>query len=510
MSPALPDWLARRASVSPEALALAAGGSCWTFAELDAWTTATARRLAEMEVRPGDRVALLLGNRTEFVALVHAAPRLGAVLVPLNTRLAPPEIAWQLEDSGARLLIHERLEVPDVPCPRVMHVDELGIEPPLKALTPALSQRERVFETRNFDLSAVHTIVYTSGTTGRAKGAMLTLGSHWWSAIGSALNLGTRHDDRWLAVLPLFHVGGLAILMRSVINGIPAIVHDGFDPAAVNQAIDEEAVTIVSVVSAMLSRMLEERGARPYPATLRCLLLGGGAAPRPLLEECARRGLPVVQTYGLTETASQVATLAPADALRKLGSAGKPLLPMDLRIEVDGRPAEVGEVGEIVVRGPSVMAGYVNRPEETRRALRDGRLRTGDLGYLDAEGYLYVVDRREDLIVSGGENVYPAEVEAVLVSHPSVEEAAVVGVPDDRWGQVPAAAIETRAGSALGEDELIDFCRQRLAGYKVPRHVCLLDSLPRNAAGKLLRREVRQLLTASSAPRLDQRPETKD
>jgi O-succinylbenzoic acid--CoA ligase len=337
------------------------------------------------------------------------------------------------------------------------------------------------------DLAETYTIIYTSGTTGQPKGALLSYGNYWWSAVGSALNLSSHADDRWLAVLPLFHVGGLSILVRAAIYGIPVVLHSSFDPAAVNRAIDEDGVTIISVVSTMLQRMLEQRGARPYPASLRCVLLGGGPAPQPLLEACAARGVPVVQTYGLTETASQVATLAPADALRKLGSAGQPLLPTELRIASAG----AGEVGEILVRGPTVMRGYINRPEQTAQALRDGWLHTGDLGYLDTEGYLYVVSRRHDLIISGGENIYPAEIESALLAHPAVEEAAVVGLPDPRWGQVPAAAVKLRAGMAASETDLIDFCRGRLAGYKVPKLVYFAATLPRNAAGKLLRDEIR-------------------
>jgi O-succinylbenzoic acid--CoA ligase len=258
----------------------------------------------------------------------------------------------------------------------------------------------------------------------------------------------------------------------------------------VNRAIDEDGVTIVSVVSTMLQRMLDQRGDRPYPAALRCVLLGGGPAPQPLLEACAKHGVPVVQTYGLTETAAQVATLAPADALRKLGSAGQPLLPTELRIVSAGAM----DVGEILVRGPTVMRGYINRPEETALALRDGWLHTGDLGYLDGEGYLHVVGRRHDLIISGGENIYPAEVESVLLVHPAIEEAAVVGLPDTRWGHVPAAAVKLRGGMAASEAELIDFCREQLAGYKVPRLVRFVATLPRNAAGKLLRAAVHAAL----------------
>ncbi|HKZ51465.1 MAG TPA: o-succinylbenzoate--CoA ligase, partial [Dehalococcoidia bacterium] len=346
---------------------------------------------------------------------------------------------------------------------------------------------------REVDLSAVHSMIYTSGTGGRPKGATLTFGNHFWNAVGSVLNLGLHSDDRWLACLPLFHVGGLAILLRGVIYGIPVVLHEAFDALAVNRAIDEEGVTIVSVVSTMLQQMLEARGDRPSPSSLRCILLGGGPASRLLLEECARRNLPVVQTYGLTEAASQVATLAPEDALRKLGSAGKPLFLTQVRIEgQDGRPLPPGEPGEIVVGGPTVTPGYLNRPAETQGALRRGWLHTGDIGYLDEEGYLYVLDRRDDLVISGGENVYPAEVEEVLRSHPAVLDAGAIGVPDDRWGQVVVAVVSLRPGAEVKEEELLAFCRGRLAPYKVPKRLRFVRELPRNQAGKLLRRVLRE------------------
>jgi o-succinylbenzoate---CoA ligase len=281
-----------------------------------------------------------------------------------------------------------------------------------------------------------------------------------------------------LACLPLFHVGGLSILLRSVVYGIPAVVHWRFEPGQVNQAIDAGRVTLVSVVSTMLNRLLDERADRSFPPTLRVVLLGGGPAPLPLLERALHARTPVVQTYGLTETASQVVTLAPEDAIRKVGSAGKPLMGSQIRIEADG---------EICVRGPTVSPGYLH---QAPRPTGDW-LRTGDLGYLDAEGYLYVLDRRDDLIVSGGENVYPSEVEAALLAHPAVAEAGVVGLPDPEWGRTVAAVVKLEDGQTASPDELIAFCRQRLAAYKVPRRVAFKASLPRNAAGKLLRRELR-------------------
>ncbi len=508
----IPDWLHQRALISPDRLALIAGATRWSFRDLDQQATQTGHRLRSLGIGAGDRIALLLRNDSPFVALVHALSRVGAILVPLNTRLTPSEINWQLADVQARLLIYDNANTQaatevahELPALRSVCVDEewrslqpvtlhlpprsgrkpAGARRPSTPFGPQARRGETAF---HFPLDAPHSILYTSGTTGHPKGVVLTLGNHWWSAIGSALNLGLHADDRWLACLPLFHVGGLAILLRSAIYGITAVVHEAFDPAAVNRAIEEDGVTIISVVSTMLQRMFIERGDRPCPASLRCVLLGGGPAPRSLLEECARRGVPIVQTYGLTEAASQVATLSPEEALRKLGSAGKPLLPTELRIEQEGVEALAGEVGEIVIRGPTVTPGYADRPEATARVLREGWFHTGDLGYLDEEGYLYVLDRRDDLIISGGENVYPAEIEAVLRLHPAVEDAGVVGVPEDQWGQVPIAFVKLRDFTPLTESELKTFCSSRLARYKIPAHVRFVESLPRNAAGKLLRR----------------------
>ncbi len=491
----MPEWLAQRASLTPGRPALACGDERLTFADLDRRAAAVAERLRRAGVKAGDRVALLAGNGVGFAAMVHAVPRAGGVLVPLNVRLAPPELAWQVADAGATLLAHDDAHAEEA---ERLRADGSGLRAvAVSELDGSEGAGAVASRPVPVDLAALHTIVYTSGTMGRPKGAMLTFGNHFWSAVGSALNLGLRDDDVWLACLPLFHVGGLAILLRGVIYGMPVVIHQSFDPARVNSAIDEEGVTIVSVVAAMLRRMLDARGAAPYPQSFRCALLGGGSAPAALLEECAARGVPVAATYGLTEAASQVATALPPEVLRRPGAAGKPLFPTEARIVDDeGHECARGVVGEIVVRGPTVMAGYYGLPEETARVLRDGWLRTGDAGYLDDDGYLYVLDRRDDLIISGGENVYPAEIEAALASHPDVVEAGVTGVPDERWGQVVVAAVVLRPGAAITEDDLRTHCRERLAGYKTPSRIRFVDTLPRNTIGKLLRREVRELLAA--------------
>jgi len=282
----------------------------------------------------------------------------------------------------------------------------------------------------------------------------------------------------------------MAILLRSVIYGIPVVLHPSFDAAAVSEAIDGCGVTIVSLVPTALARLLDERGGRAWPPHLRCLLVGGGPTPEGLVDECLRRGWPIAVTYGLTEAASQICTLRPEEVPSKRGSSGKPLFFTEVRID-----GPSGGPGEILVRGPSVSPGYVNQPPP----MDGGWLRTGDIGYMDAEGYLYVLDRRDDLIISGGENIYPAEVEEVLCSHAAVADAAVVGLPDREWGQRVVASVVLRRGSSVGAGELQLFCRQRLAGYKIPREVRFVDSLPRTASGKLLRRQVREMWTPGDA-----------
>ncbi len=502
----LPDWLTRCAQNHPDQLALKDQHTSWSFAELDHRVTRLARQLASIGVKADERIALLAANGLSYVTCVHALTRLGAILVPLNTRLTCDELCWQLRDVRAMLLLHDdtwatrahevKQELPEIHCAALeeqAYEDELIVA----------QQPEAPIELRTLiDLDATQAIMYTSGTTGHPKGALITYGMQWWNAIGSALNLGHSGDDCWLACMPFFHIGGLSILMRSVIYGISVIIHQKFDAHEVNRAIREERVTIISVVAIMLQRMLNVLDAETgnnahgthYPATLRCVLLGGGPAPQPLLEDCAARAIPVVQTYGLTEACSQAVTLAPEDALRKLGSAGRPLAPVQLRIIHDGQEVPAGESGEIFLKGPTITPGYADRPEATAKALRDGWLATGDLGYLDSDGYLYVLDRRSDLIISGGENVYPAEIEAILLSHPAVAEAGVCGQSDAQWGQVPIAFVCLHAQHTVTSAALMEYATQRLARYKQPRNIYIVTQLPRNSSGKLLRRELPKLL----------------
>ncbi len=472
----------------------------WSFAELDCQASRIARQLATLGIQEGSRIALLAANGLPYVAFVHALARLGAILVPLNVRLTLQELYWQLRDVRASLLVcdadYASLAqeiigmVPQLPLATLVTISRSG-----ETVISDLQEDDVPLRTL-IDLKKPQAIIYTSGTTGQPKGAIITYGMQWWNAIGSALNLGHSPDDRWLACLPFFHIGGLSILMRSVIYGNSVMVHKKFDPAIINQAILEDKITIISVVAVMLQRMLNDLDSKAanYPSTLHCILLGGGTAPYPLLEACILRNVPVVQTYGLTEACSQAVTLSPADAIRKIGSAGRPLLPVQLRIMNDDKPALPDEHGEIFLKGPTITPGYIDRPEATSQAFQDGWFATGDIGYLDDDGYLYVLDRRADLIISGGENIYPAEIESVLQSHPSVEEAGVCGQADPQWGQVPIAFVVLKSDSSVNVEELLSYTAQKLAGYKQPRAIYFTEQLPHTSSGKLVRRELSRLL----------------
>lgn len=488
-------WLEQRAATTPDRTAFEIEGRAISFAALEVRVRAAAAWLRAAGLRRGDVLATLLWNGLPFVECLHAAARCGATLLPLNARGTAVEIGFALGDAGARLLVHGPGELAETA--RAAATDAIRVEVapgPGATLAPegfARTLGAGLDDAERPDAGDRLAILYTSGTTGRPKGACLSYAGFLWSAAASALHLGTSPEDRWLACLPLFHVGGLAILVRSVLSGSAVVVHERFDAATVARALEADRITHVSLVPTMLGRVLDAWGERPAPSTLRCVLLGGAPAPSALLERSAAIGFPVAPTYGLTEATAQVATRPPGVPSPSGSAAAPPLPGVELRIEDDGGAVlPAGRAGEICVRGATVMTGYLGLPEATARALRGGWLHTGDVGVLDAAGWLRILDRRSDLVVSGGENVYPAEVEAVLAAHPDVAEAAVVGEPDADLGQRVAAAVVLRAGASADGESLRAFCRQHLPGYKVPRRIELRAELPRTSSGKLLRRIV--------------------
>jgi O-succinylbenzoic acid--CoA ligase len=414
-----------------------------TYAELEAEATWVARRLAAHGVRRGSIAALTMHPRREQVVLMHALMKLGAELLPL----------------GPRLTAEERATIVTAEEP-IIDLDDPGQLTQTEADMPLLGEH---------DMDAVCCRVLTSGSTGTPRPIPLSYGNFLWNAVGSAFNIGVEPSDRWLCCVPLSHIAGLGIVMRSVIYGTTAVVHDGFDVDRVGESLKRDGISQVSLVATMLTRLLEAGVDLSGP---RAILVGGGPVPEEPLEEAIAKGATVVQTYGLTETCSQVTTLAPADAQRKLGSAGRPLLTTHLRIQD----------GEILVQGPTVAPGSADA---------DGWLHTGDLGHIDDDGFLYVRDRIDDLIVSGGENVVPAEVEEVLLRHPHVAEAAVIGREDPEWQQAVTAVVVLESDAEVSPDELRRYCAESLAGFKVPKRVELASALPRTPSGKLMRRALR-------------------
>ena len=472
-------FLFTRAKQTPNAPALEFNGQTWNYDSLNQWAESISALLEARGVKRGAHVAIHLSNQPVYVVLIHALARVGAVAVPLNIRLTEAEFKWQIEQSQCDVLICES-EL--VGLSKRILVSELISTP-----QPSLARTHSPLE-----LDSVQGIFFTSGTTGFPKGVLLTFDNYRVSAQASAERLGVDPHDRWLLTMPLYHIGGMSIVFRSALYGTEIVLHSGFDMDAVHHALTDENITIVSLVPTMLHRLLEKYPAFKPSLSLRVILLGGAGAPASLVEKALALNLPLALTYGLTEATSQVATSTPEQTRAKPGSLGKPLQGTTISIvDESDKPLPNGEVGEIVVSGGTVMQGYLDpeRPDRFWKPVRS--IHTGDLGYLDAEGDLWVLTRRSDLIVSGGENIYPEEVERALMDHPAVSEARVVGVPDPEWGQSVAAAVVLR--EPLSAETLLQFLRGQLAGYKVPRQIVFVESLPHTASGKLKRAEVKDL-----------------
>ncbi len=480
------SWLAARAERTPEALACRSDASAWTWAELARRSRCRAADLAAQGVGHGDVVALLLAATPRFVELLHALDGLGARILTLNLRLTETEQAFQLRRAGARFLL---FDADSAERARALGASGLPARSLAVAPEPA-SPAERRAGAPAGAPDDPFLLLYTSGTTGRPRAACLSRRALAASADASQRLLGGSPSDRWLLCLPLHHVAGLSILVRSALSGAGVTIQPRFDAKAVSLELTRGRVSHVSLVPTQLRRLLDA-GLGPGP-DLRLALLGGAAASPELLGEARAAGWPVAPSYGLTEAASQVATNPPGDTAP--GLAPLPGIRIGIVNEA-GAPCGAGEVGEIRVQGPTLMRGYWRSPEASARALRQGWLHTGDLGRLDAAGRLHVIERRSDLIVSGGENVYPAEVEQILRAHPGVAEAAVVGVPDPEYGARPCAWLVAR-GAQPSESALRRHCRERLAGYKVPVRFRFLESLPRTATGKLQRARLRELGSA--------------
>jgi fatty-acyl-CoA synthase len=496
------SWAARRARMTPDKPALVQDGRATSYAELHQRTSRLALGLRQRGIARGDRVAFLGPNSVELVVAMLATARLGAVFLPVNTRLAPPELAFVLADSEARLLLWDTelaggaasAEV------RALALDSIRFERDGGAGLDGLGLPDGALD-EPVALDDLFMIQYTSGTSGRPKGVMLTHGNITWNVYNLLVDIDLGSDEVALVTAPLFHTAALnQVLFPTLLKGGTALVEARFDPARAIDLIERERVTLLFGVTSMyLALAAEPRFAAADLRSLRLALSGGAPIPESLLRTWLDRGLMIIQGYGLTECSPGVTMLRAADGVRKLGSAGTPCFFTDVRVvRPDLTPAGDGEPGEILVSGPNVTAGYWRDPEATAQAFTGGWLHTGDLAVTDQDGYLRIVDRVKDMFISGGENVYPAEIERALYAHPAVAECAVVGVPDQTWGEVGRAFVVVRDGQRLSQAALLAHLDGRLARYKIPRSVVFVPGLPHNASGKLLKSRLRD--TPGPAP----------
>ena len=499
------QWFGERVRRSGQRDALTFEGRTRTYAQLGDEVDRLASVLAAGGVRAGMRVAYLGHNHPMFFAALFATTKLGAIFVPLNFRLTGPELEFIVNDAGAHTLLVGAAQHGVIAtvraalcCRRIWNAEG---EPTDTAAWPSLADAladasPHAAPAAAPDTDDVAMIMYTSGTTGQPKGAMLTHGNFWWNHVGELYTIDVMSDDRLLVVAPIFHIGGLNVLtLTTLLKGAHVVLHRTFDPGQALAALAAHRITTFFVVPAILMFISQQSGfAAADLSALRLITCGGAPCPEPLLHAYAARGVAVQQGYGLTETAALVSVLTAENAATKIGSVGHTALLTQIRL-LDAYGETVTEPlarGEICVRGPNVTRGYWNQPEATRNALSaDGWFRTGDVGYRDADGYYYVCDRVKDMIISGGENVYPAEVESVLAGHPAIAEVAVIGAPDSKWGETVVAVVALKPGQALTLEELQAWTAGKLARFKTPRVLRIVPALPRNPTGKILKYQLR-------------------
>ena len=489
-------WLTRRNELSPERVAVDFEDRAISYGELNERSNRVAQVLQGAGVRRGDRVAVLSDNRPEYLEVFFACAKLGIILAPVSWRLAEPEIEWQLGDSSPSALFV---------APEWADLGRSYSGPVFPF--SGTSKGESTYEQALADSQAVEPedvcgfddplmLLYTSGTTGRPKGAVLTHGNFFWTNLNMLVNADLHQDDVTLMFLPMFHIGGWNVNTLSIFwKGGTVVLERQFDASRINALIPKKQITFLMGVPATYLFMSQDPSFESADyGSVRTMVAGGAPMPGALLQLYSERGIDIVQGYGLTELAPNGLILPALEAARKAGSAGKPYFFADTRLmDESGNLLDPPAEGEIVARGPSVMAGYWKAPDATAEAIKDGWLHTGDVGRTDEDGFFYVVDRKKDMIISGGENVYPAEVENAIFEHDAVAEVAVIGVPSERWGESAHAIVVAKQDTVITDREIIEHCESRLARFKVPKSVEIREEpLPRTPAGKVRKPELRR------------------
>jgi len=500
------QFIAKRANLNPNTTALVdiTSGRRQTYTELDARCNQLANGLLAGGLSKGDRVATLLMNGPEFVETFFGAAKVGGVIVALNWRLVADDLSFILNDSGATVMVFgsafnevatelQSRGTDGTQITRWIHVGDAADRPSFaesyEDMMAAAAHQEPTINAADDDLLF---IMYTSGTTGLPKGAMHTHNTMLWSCLTGNSTADTRYGDNYLICLPLFHVGALNPMVSTMQKGGTCTIMSEFDPVRIWEVFGSEQITVTLAVPAMLQFMLltYDKDAHDL-SSLRWVMSGAAPVPVALIETYAAMGIEIHQVYGLTETCGPGCLISPDDALARAGSTGKEFFFTQVRVVDDnGNDCAPDEPGEVLIAGPHLMTGYWNRPEATAETIVDGWLRTGDIAVMDADGFVYIQDRLKDMIISGGENVYPAEIESVIFAMDGVNEVAVIGIASEAWGESPLAVV-VRADDSVTAEQIIEHCQGKLARFKQPKAVEFIDVIPRNPTGKVLKRVLR-------------------
>jgi len=503
------DWLCRRRLYGPDRIAVVdtATGERLSYRELNRRACALATwLLSEAGLKRGDRVACVSTNRLEYLDLFFACGKIGAILVPLNFRLPEGALTEMIRDCRPRMVVvEESWQEFGLSCERnglverVLEVGERGIDAIVSA--SARIEFDEITPFYQAEINETAMVLYTSGTTGKSKGAMISWRQIHWNAVNTTIGLALTQADVSFLNTPLYHTGGWHVLFTPLIHlGGCVVLQKQFDPAQCNALISRERITILFGIPTMLRMMMDAQNfAEADFSSIRFAICGGEPCPIPLIRTYEAKGVPIRQGYGLTEAGPNCFSLPAEEAIRKEGSVGFPNFHIETRIERDdGEAADPGEVGELLMRGPHAFSGYWNDPESTRETLVNGWVRTGDLFKRDEENFHFVVGRKKEMFISGGENVFPAQIEKVLYRHPAIAQVAVVGISDSRWGEVGCAFVVLRDGAEASAQEILEWSREFLAGYQRPKHLILCTELPVGHSGKIDKNALRSVATGSS------------
>ena len=491
------DWIRKWSCLQPHKRALIFEDRPFTYQEIHLRTNQLCHFLLALGVQKGDRVSVLLYNGPQYLEMFFALSKIGAILVPLNWRLAGPELEFIIKDSGTRMIVFDpgfKEVITSIrPHLNLSNGDYISVESPSPTWAKDYERGLLACPVKEPHLQVSigdedpHILMYTSGTTGIPKGAILSHRKTFFNALNADLLYHLTSEDIMIVSRPLFHSGGLLVEAVPVLyKGGTLILKKRFRPHEILEAIQKYRVTLLEMAATVYQFILRECDLTQYDlSSVRCYFTGGERVPQAMLREYYRKGITVSQIFGQTET-STITFLSPEDATLKIGSVGLPVFHGEVRIvDNTGEDVSPGEVGEIIAKGPTLMSGYWNRPELTAETVRDGWLYTGDLALKDEEGYIYLVDRKTDMYISGGENIYPAEIEKILLTHPKIFDAGIVGIPDEKWGEVGKAFIVLKPGKTMCNGEVFEFLKGNVAKYKIPKVVEVVDELPKTASGKI-------------------------